>query len=70
MCKFEYLHGQVRTLRDAVETKYGKRLDGNSVAIPWMVMNVAGILNRSRVGMDGGTAYQRVKGKEISEGHR
>ena len=65
------LQGQIRTLRDAVETEYGKRMHGGgNAAIPWMVQHAAGILNRYRLGADGKTAYQRVKGRRFSEGHR
>ena len=53
---------QVRTLRYAVDTRHGKRIDEHSVVIPWMVQHAAGILNRFRMGIDGRTAYQRVKG--------
>ena len=65
--QIQILQGQVRTLRDPVETKYGKRIDGNSVVIPWMVMHAAGILNIFRRGMDGRTAYQRVKGRQVQK---
>ena len=59
------LQGQIRTLRDAVETKYRKRMHGGNPAIPWMVQHAAGILNRYRLGSDGKTAYQRVKGRKF-----
>ena len=54
---------QVRTLRDAC----GQRMDGHSAAVPWMVQHAAGILNRYRVGRDGRTAYQRVKGRRFQK---
>ena len=59
------VQGQIRTLRDAVETKYGKRMDGHNAAIPWMVQRAAGILNRYRVGRDGRAAYHIVKGRRL-----
>ena len=61
--QIQVAQGMTRTLRDALESRYGERLDCESPLIPWMVMHVAGILNRHRVGEDGRTAYQHIKGK-------
>ena len=57
------IQGRVRTLRDALESRYSERLTEGSPIIPWMIMHAAGILNKFRVGSDGHTAYQRVKGR-------
>ena len=61
--QIQCIQGQVRTLRDALESRYSERLKEESPIIPWMIMHVAGILNKFRVGVYGCTAYQRVKGR-------
>ena len=63
----QILQGQIRTLRDALESRYGERIDGPSVMIPWMVQRAARISNRFRVGKDGRTARQRVKGRGVQQ---
>ena len=63
----QILQGQIRTLRDALGSRYGKRIDGPSVMIPWMVQHAARIINRFRVGKDGRTAHQRVKGRGFQQ---
>ena len=55
------IQGQVRTLRDALESRYSERLTEESPISPWMIMRAAGILNKFRVGIDGHTAHQRIK---------
>ncbi|MFM7989620.1 MAG: hypothetical protein ACKPKO_60935, partial [Candidatus Fonsibacter sp.] len=55
--QIQVLQGQVRTIRDALETRQGRRIDGNHALVPWMVQHAAGILNRYSVGKDGRTAY-------------
>ena len=61
------IQGQVRTLRDVLESRYSVRLAAESPMIPWMIMHVAGILNILRLGMDGHTAYHRVKGRAFTK---
>ena len=50
----------------ALESRYSERLTEESPVIPWMIMHAAGILNKFRMGADGHTAYQRVKGRAFS----
>ena len=61
--KTQCIQGQVRTIRDALESRYSERLTEESPVKPWMIMHAAGILNNIRVGTDGHTAYQRIKGR-------
>ena len=54
---------QVRVLKSALDARYGKKVPGDHAVLPWL-MDYSGILlTRFRVGSDGKTAYQRVKGK-------
>jgi len=65
--QIQILQVQVRTLRDATEVRYKKRMEGDSPMIPWMVLHATGIINRFRVRSDGKTAYQRVKGRKFTQ---
>ena len=65
--QIQCIQGQVRTLRDALESRYCERLTEESPIIPWMIMHAAGILNKFRVGVDGRTACQRVKGRALAK---
>ena len=65
--QIQALQGMVRTLRDAMESRYGNILESTSPAIAWLVMHVAGILTRFRVGSDGRTAYQNIKGRKCQK---
>ncbi len=59
------VEGQIRTLRDALETRLQERLQTGHPAIEWLVMHTSDTINRYRVGPDGRTAYQRWKGKSF-----
>ena len=61
--QIQAVQGMVCTLRDAFESRYGKRLEATSPLIPWLVMHGAGILTRFIVGDDGRTAYQNINGR-------
>eukprot|EP00972_Heterocapsa_arctica_P058162 8581118-Heterocapsa_arctica.AAC.1 len=55
--------GQVRTIKCATEQAYNIVLDSKSPIIPWLVIFSGSLLCRLRVGVDGTTPYERVKGK-------
>ena len=57
------IQGMVRTYRDALESRYGMRLDGTNNSVPWMVMHAASMVSNYAVGNDGRTAVERLKGK-------
>ena len=57
------IEGQFRTLKDALETRIGERLQHGHPAVEWLVMHSSDTLNRYRIGTDGKTSYQRWKGK-------
>ena len=60
------LAGMVRTLKDSIETKTGEKIDKRSAMLAWIVEHAGNMITRYRVGKDGKTAYQRLKGKAPS----
>ena len=54
---------QVRTMRSALEARWGVRLQGQHPMFTWMVEYAAVLVNRFLVGRDGKTAYERSRGK-------
>ena len=59
----QQVQGQIRVMKDALETRIGASLKPNSTIIPWIVAHAAKTINRYQVGNDGKTAYRRWKGK-------
>ena len=55
------VQGVVRTLRSALEARWGRRIDEGHAIWSWMTEYVAHLLTRCEVGRDGKTAYERVK---------
>ena len=58
----------MRTIKDALESRIGERIKGDSVTVPWMVLHAARTINRYHVGADGKTNYERWKGKRLRTG--
>ncbi len=42
------VQGQFRVIKDALESRGGRRIDGEHPAVPWMVMQAASVINRGR----------------------
>ena len=59
------VQGQIRTMKDCLESRIGIRLTGEETIFPWLVSHAAATINRYHVGQDGNTAYRRWKGKEF-----
>ena len=59
----QIVQGLVRTLRSAVEERWGVKLDAEHVVWPWLVEYAGWVLTRAEVGKDGKTAYERSRGK-------
>ena len=57
------VQGQVRVMKDALETRWGVRLGAKHSVVPWLIEYAAVLLNRFEVGKDGKTAYERSKGR-------
>ena len=41
------VQGMFRTFRDAFESRYGERMDGNSPIIPWMIRHAGDTINEN-----------------------
>ena len=57
------VQGMVRTLRSAIEDRWGVKLEADHVVWAWLVEYAGWLLTRCEVGRDGKTAYERIKGK-------
>mgnify|MGYP003349086866 CR=1 FL=1 len=60
------VQGQFRSMKDALETRYGRRIEGDHRCIPWLMMHAAAVVSRSRKGSDGLTAYRRWQGRKFN----
>ena len=59
--------GQVRTLKDSVEHKYGLKLDSRHPLMAWSVEYAAGLITRFQRGRDGRTAWELARGKSYKK---
>ena len=57
------LEGQVRVLKDAVESRLGLAVPSNHNILAWLVEFAATLINRYEVGRDGRTPHERLRGK-------
>ena len=58
------VENMIRTWKSAVEQSYGCTLPTNSVLMPYIVQHAGLIITRYRMGADGLTPYQRLKGRK------
>ena len=58
--------GMIRTFRSDLEEKIGQELRLDSPIVPWIVRHAAYVITRCRVGDDGKTAMQRIKGRKVN----
>ena len=59
------VQGQARTMKDALEARYKRKLDQSSNCATWLVGYAADVIKRYKVGDDGKTPWERVKGKKF-----
>ena len=57
------VQGMIRTMRSALEDKWGVRVEVGHAVWSWLVEYAGWLITRCQVGRDGKTAYERVKGK-------
>ena len=57
------VQGMTRTMRSALEEKWGVKLEVEHRVWPWLVEYAGHLLTRAEVGADGKTAYERSRGK-------
>ena len=53
------IQGQIRTVRDALESRIGERIRGDDNVFTWLVRNAAASMNRYQIGSDGRTSHER-----------
>ena len=58
--------GMIRTLRSSVEEKTGKTIRLDAAIVPWIIRHSAYILTRCKIGADGKTAMQKMKGRRVN----
>ena len=61
------IKGQFRTMKDALDTRYKCRHNGDHPAIPWLIEHACDTINRRRIGKYGRTAYRRWKGRSFNK---
>ena len=54
---------QIRVIKDALDDPYGHVIEAEHPSLPWLVNHAAYLLTRFQVGVDGRTAYERLRGK-------
>ena len=59
------VQGQVRTNREAIKAKYQQEIEGTHPVMPWLIRHSAAQLNRYKVGNDGKTAHERMRGRKF-----
>jgi hypothetical protein len=55
--------GQVRTMKDALETRIGTAIPPDHPLLTWLLQHAAALQRRCTVGGDGRTPQQRIKGR-------
>ncbi len=48
-----------------MESRVGRRIDGEHLVVPWLVTHAASVINRGRKDHEGFTAFRRWKGREF-----
>ncbi len=52
-------------MKDALGSRFDKRIGEESNLVPWLVGHAAAVVNRRRKDQEGFTAYRRWTGKEL-----
>ena len=60
------VQGQIRTMKDALETRIGARIEADSWILPWLILHAAATMNRRRKDRSGITAFRKWKGREFN----
>ena len=59
------VQGQIRTMKDALQTRYGGKAPEGHQCTPWLVQHAAQTMNRRRVDAYGVTPHKRWKGRNF-----
>ena len=60
------VQGQFRVMKDALESRHGRIIEGEHPAAPWLVMHAATVISKGRKDVEGFTPYRRWKGREFT----
>ena len=60
------IQGQVRTLKLALESRIGNKVEEHLDIVPWLIRHAAMLLNIGQRGQDGRSAWERVKGRRFN----
>ena len=63
----QMVQDQFRSMKDALEARYQRKLRGDHVIVPWLIAHSADMLTRFHVYQDGRTAYRNLKGREFKK---
>ena len=58
--------GLIRTLRSSLEAGIQAKIKLSDTVVPWIVRHAAYIITRCRIGPDGKTAMQKIKGRKVN----
>ena len=62
----QVVEGMIRTWKDAIEAKINATISTTSVMMPYIVQHAGAVITRCKLGQDGMTPYQRLRGKKAS----
>ena len=59
------IEGMVRTIKDGLERRIGRSLRPTEAVIPWLVEHASHLYSRYKVGADGRTPLERIRGRSV-----
>ena len=59
------IQGQIRTLRSALESRLGIKIEPTGQMFAWLVIHAANVLNLCEIGRDCRMPYQRLRGRKL-----
>ncbi len=59
--------GQFRVIKDALESRHRRPVEGDRPAAPWMMTHAASVVNTGRKDDEGFTAQRRWRGREFTK---
>ncbi len=61
------VQGQLRAIKDVLESRRGRRVEDEHQVAPWMAMHAASVINRGRKDDEGQSAHRKWKGREFTK---
>ena len=66
----QVVQGQIRAMKDKLETRYGQSIDGEHPCLPWLISRNSDTANRFHVYDDGKSVYANWKGRTFKGEYR